>query len=232
MGSYIHQYYGIPGRGEVVRLMLELGGLPYEDQLVNGKEWRADGAKMKKATKWNVMPVLTLPDGQKAGMSRSILRYLAKIVSVEGEPLYPTDPKAALTCDEVADFIGEDVWSSLLKVVGEKDAAAMAARLMAPGGKVSTQLDELEKNIGGTNSTLRSGKLCMADIYIYAAAGWFVSGFMSKNVNVEVFFRGRPKLRAIVERVGQLPAIRAYYASPHNKVGMNQAYKAAPFARL
>ena len=33
-------YFGIPGRGEVVRLMLQIGGMPFEDVLVSSKEWR------------------------------------------------------------------------------------------------------------------------------------------------------------------------------------------------
>ena len=43
---------------------------------------------------------------------------------------------------------------------------------------------------------------------------------------------GRPKLKAIVERVGALPAIKAHYADSTNKVGMTDVYRAAPWARL
>ena len=44
--------------------------------------------------------VITLENGQNAGMSRAILRYLGKTTIVEGESLYPTDPNEALIVDE------------------------------------------------------------------------------------------------------------------------------------
>lgn len=33
-------YFGIPGRGEIVRLMLQIGGLPFDDVIISGKQWR------------------------------------------------------------------------------------------------------------------------------------------------------------------------------------------------
>eukprot|EP00944_MAST-04C_sp_MAST-4C-sp1_P007481 g7481.t1 len=91
------QYFGVPGRGEAVRLMLKLRGDSYSDVYINTKAWRSE---IKKKTKWNVIPVITLENGQNAGMSRAILRYLGKTTFVEGETLYPTDPNEALIVDE------------------------------------------------------------------------------------------------------------------------------------
>ena len=92
------KYYGIPGRGEAVRLMLKLKGTKYTETYIDSKTWKAGE---KENTKWNVMPVITLENGQVAGMSRSILRYIAKTTYVEGNPLYPTDPNDALVVDEM-----------------------------------------------------------------------------------------------------------------------------------
>ena len=83
-------------------------------------------------------------------------------------------------CITVMDFLGEDIWSELLSVVGKKNAEELAAKSLSPGGKAFLQLNELEKNIEGSNSTLRSGKLSIADVYIFAATGWYASGFMTK----------------------------------------------------
>ena len=91
------QYFGVPGRGEAIRLMLKLRGDSYSDVYISSKEW---GSEIKKKTRWNVIPVITLENGQNAGMSRAILRYLGKTTIVEGESLYPTDPNEALIVDE------------------------------------------------------------------------------------------------------------------------------------
>ena len=64
------------------------------------------------------------------------------------------------------DFLGEDIWSELLSVVGKKNAEELAAKSLSPGGKAFLQLNELEKNIEGSNSTLRSGNYPLL-IYIY-----------------------------------------------------------------
>ena len=48
------------------------------------------------------MPVLTTPAGKTAGMSRSLLRYLAKKVQIDGHSLYPDDDDDALLVDEVS----------------------------------------------------------------------------------------------------------------------------------
>merc|ERR1712107_710348 len=127
-------------------------------------------------------------------------------------------------------FVGEDIWRNLLTVVGEKDADERAQKLMEKGGKVNLQLDELEKNIMGSSSVLAS-QLTTADVYIFAAFGWFASGFMTKLVNTESLLGGRPKLQAIVDRVGALPAVKKYYSSEaKKKQPMAQVY--GQFAKL
>ena len=128
------------------------------------------------------------------------------------------------------DFLGEDIWSELLGVVGKKNAEELAAKTLSPGGKAYQQLNELEKNIEGSNSTLKSGKLSIADVYIYAATGWYASGFMTKATNVKSLFSGRPKLQAICSRVGQLPAIKAHQEDENNAVHLKQAYLSTPWA--
>lgn len=209
-------YYGIPGRGESVRLLLTIGEIPFKDTIVDMKEWR--GAGIKERTRWNVIPTLKLPSGQVAGQSQGLLRYLGRTIKVDGKPLTPENPEESLIVDEVLSFVGEDIWRNLLAVVGQKDAEAQATALLAPkDGKVKLQLDELEKQIAGPNSVLASGQLTTADVYIFAAFGWWASGFMSKATNTDSLLSGRPKLQAIIDRVGQLPQVRAYYSTEAKK---------------
>eukprot|EP01052_Picozoa_sp_SAG31_P056871 SAG31_NODE_16524_length_705_cov_1.985149_1_plen_117_part_00 len=89
-------------------------------------------------------------------------------------------------------FVGEDIWRVLL---GVRSDEAAAAEVMAAGGQVCGYLDELEQNIGGRDSVLSSGILSIADVYIFAAFGWWASGFMTAAVNTSTLLDGRPKLQ-------------------------------------
>lgn len=139
-----------------------------------------------------MMPTLKLPGGQVAGQSQPLLRYLGQKVSLDGHPLTPSDDLELLVVDEVLSFVGEDIWRVLL---GVRTDEAAAAEVMAVGGQVCGYLDELEQNIAGRDSVLSSGILSIADIYIFAAFGWWASGFMTGAVNTSTLLDGRPKLQ-------------------------------------
>ena len=157
-----------------------------------------DWPGIKSDTRWGMMPTLTLPGGQVAGQSQPLLRYLGKHIEVEGNALTPSDDLELLLVDEVLSFVGEDIWRVLL---GVRSDGTAALETISPGGQAHGYLDELEANLGGSNSTLPSGVLSIADVYIFAAFGWWASGFMTKHVNTEALLGGRPKLQAIVDRV-------------------------------
>jgi glutathione S-transferase len=158
--------------------LLAIGDIPFKDTFVSGKEWKSTG--QKEATRWNVIPTLTLPSGQVAGQSQAVLRYLGRTIKIDGKALTPVNPEDSLVCDEVLSFLGEDIWRSLLKVVGEKDADEQAVALMAKGGKVTLMLNELEQQISGAGSALPS-QLSIADVYIFAAFGCVVYCFTPKQ---------------------------------------------------
>ena len=100
----------------------------------------------------------------------------------------------------------------------------IAKKFLAPKGKITLMLDELESNMEGTSSLLSSGKLCTFDVYLFAAIGWFGSGFMTTHLTVERLLENRPRLCEICQRVGNLPAVKEFYADPMNKIVMNGAY--------
>lgn len=157
---------------------------------------------------------MTLPSGQVAGQSQPLLRYLGKKIEVDGTPLTPADDLELLLVDEILSFVGEDIWRVLLGVRSDEEAATA---VMAAGGTAAVYLDELEKNIQGTTSVLPSGALSIADVYIFAAFGWWASGFMTKAVSTDSLLTGRPKIQAIIDRVGALPAVKAYYSKAEKK---------------
>ena len=60
-------YFPLPGRGEPARLALALGGVPFSDVRVEGKDWPA----LKPSTPWGSLPYLALADGAIIGQSRA-----------------------------------------------------------------------------------------------------------------------------------------------------------------
>ena len=117
--SFIHQYLKIPadmtllkrsyfadnkGRNELTRLIFAVGGIDYQDDLVNYSEYTA----MRDAglLPWGQLPTLTISSSNRNsdendvifGQSCSIARYAARRAG-----LYPKDEIAALRSDEVID---------------------------------------------------------------------------------------------------------------------------------
>ena len=194
-------YFAIPGRGEVVRLMLVLGGIPFREDFIDFAQWPARKAKAR----WGVVPNLTLPGGSVHGQSRALLRYLGKVVRHDGALLYPSDPVQALVADEVSDFI-EDIWGKLL----EARAAKACAALLEPGAEGALMLDQLESSVQGPY--VCGSKASIADVYIFAAFAWWASGFF-KGATVANLVGARPKLQHLIELVGQFERVKHYYAA-------------------
>ena len=102
--SYKLSYFGITALGEPIRIVLALGGIAFEDERIAGAMW----GEFKPKTPYGQMPVLqiTASDGSTTQMSqaRSVLRFLGKSITFEGNPLYPTDAVLAYKCDEVGEM--------------------------------------------------------------------------------------------------------------------------------
>ena len=120
--------------------------------------------------------------------------------------LEPTLTSNTYMCIKVMDFLGEDIWSELLSVVGKKNAEELAAKSLSPGGKAFLQLNELEKNIEGSNSTLKMENYpLLMCIYLQH---WMVRKRFPVESNERTIANGRPKLKAICTRVGNSPLSR------------------------
>jgi len=206
--SYVNTYFGIPGRGEIVRLMLTLSDFSYEDKLVNFLDWPVTKPK----TRWGTLPMLALPNGIVSGQSRAILRYLGKLSKIDGLPLYPTNPDQALVADDICDFL-EDIWpifvTDIFQVSPEKRKSNIK-QFFSKGGRVSNMLDLLEKNVVGPYAI--GDRKTIADVYIFAAFGQWSCGFF-QGVSLDNLLNGRPKLASIIGSVGTLPKIRKYYGN-------------------
>merc|ERR1712032_1565637 len=90
-------------------------------------------------------------------------------------------------------------------------AASNAEQLLAPGGELSEMLDRLERYVVGPGILPGAQRFTIADVHIFCAFGQWSSGFF-KGVTANALLDGRPKLKALIERVGALPKVRACYA--------------------
>lgn len=164
-------YFGLPGRGEATRLALSIGKIPFEDCRVEFKDWK----ELKSKTPWGNLPYLTLTDGTMIGQNRAILRLVGKETN-----LYPTDSKAAALVDSLMDA-GEDLAPQTMKVGAGLEAAekeAARAKACEAGGILYGTLEKLDTFVAthGKNGHAVGETITIADLYLYALLGMFLSG--------------------------------------------------------
>ncbi|CAM9537640.1 unnamed protein product [Ectocarpus sp. 13 AM-2016] len=101
-------YFGLPGRGEAIRVALAYAGKDFEDNRMGFPEYGA--------CKWagKGLPVLEMDDAEYT-QSTALLRYAGKLGG-----LYPDDALAALKVDEIV-MIAEDVLANMFKCMGQED---------------------------------------------------------------------------------------------------------------
>ena len=78
-------YFNIQGVGEIVRLALTLGQVPFTDTRVLFPERPA----MKPTTPYGQLPLITIDDEPPVAQSAAMLRYAGKLATANGCPLYP-----------------------------------------------------------------------------------------------------------------------------------------------
>ena len=96
-------YFGIHGRGAMLRMTLWYCNVEFKDNRLSFEEW----GKFKSTFKNGQVPALTLDDGYVANQSNAILRYLGKVYTGRnGECLYPInkDPLLAHTIDRIMEI--------------------------------------------------------------------------------------------------------------------------------
>ncbi|MDH3431829.1 MAG: glutathione S-transferase N-terminal domain-containing protein, partial [Gammaproteobacteria bacterium] len=98
------------GRGEVARLALTIGKIPFEDDRIPLSTWRSVRDQMP----FHALPVLQI-DGELVTQSNAINRYVGRLTG-----LYPDDAIEALRCDEVMDAI-EDILGKIVQTFGMDD---------------------------------------------------------------------------------------------------------------
>jgi glutathione S-transferase len=205
MPEYELMYWPITGLGEPIRILMTVGGIPFKDTTPATMDREAFMEKKKSFAPMQI-PIL-LVDGKPMDQSKSILRYLGKIIEYEGKPLYPTDPMEAFECDNLIDLV-EDMRAPMGKTFGLPDGEREAARaaLIAedgPSAKFAAVIDsKVKSRIGGS--------LTIGDIYCFVVTNMFrgpsfLDGFPEGSLD------RYENLTAYHDWVAKIPPIMEYY---------------------
>jgi glutathione S-transferase len=189
------------GRGEVARISMSLGGIPFEDDRIPVADWPAQ----REQTPFHALPVLEI-DGQIITQCNAINRYVGKLAH-----LYPEDAVEAARCDEAMDAV-EDVVTRVVATFGISDAAELrAAREAIVEGPIRLYLSRLQEMLVARGGEFfADGRLTVADLKVFVWIRNLRSGVLD-HVPPDLTDRVAPKLVEHHDRVASHPGVLAYY---------------------
>jgi glutathione S-transferase len=188
------------GRGEPVRLALSIGGVPFEDHRIPGKEWPA----YRDQTPFQQMPVLEV-DGKAVTQSNAINRYVGKLTG-----LYPKDDWQALLADEAMDA-AEDISTAIANTIDLADAEKKKAREELAAGPLTRFLKTFEGKLKAAGGEYFADKrLTVADLKVFMWIRWLRAGVLD-HIPRDLVDRVAPSLVKHFERVAGHPKVAEYY---------------------
>ncbi|KDO20604.1 hypothetical protein SPRG_12960 [Saprolegnia parasitica CBS 223.65] len=194
-------YFDMPGRAELIRLVLSLHDIPFEDERLT----RDAFAARKASFPFEQVPTLTI-NGVEFAQGHSLARYVGKLTG-----MYPSDPIDALRVDEMLSF-QEDVVQALIPMLREQDIVrktALARELAS--SKLPHLFELLERRLAVTKGTyVLAETLTIADVTLYVLFATFQSGRFTPMDTA--FVDDYPHWRAIYTSMHGHPKVQAYYA--------------------
>ncbi|KAH6568129.1 hypothetical protein BASA50_000479 [Batrachochytrium salamandrivorans] len=201
-------YFGIKGRGEVLRLTLHIGGVPFEDDRIDGEGWKT----LKSTTPFGQVPLLTINDTTQIAQSHALLRYTGTLSG-----LYPAADlvKAALV-DQVTLHI-EDINIALSAIIYEKDADRRAKFCKTfyeeKGPAMLSALERVINQHSGGKWAV-GDSLTVADLSIYDITDFLKSGLL-KGVPTTIT-DGHARINEIYNAVHSHPKVVEWDAAHAN----------------
>jgi glutathione S-transferase len=190
------------GRGEPARLALFIGGVPFEDERIAGKDWPS----MREKTPFLAMPVLEVDGKATVTQSNSIIRYVGKLAG-----LYPKDDWQALLCDEVLD-VCEDIGTRLGNTINLADDAKKKAREELSAERIPRYLEQLQARLQAAGGEyFVGGRLTVADLKVFNLTRWLRSGVLD-HIPRDIVDRLALPLVKHFERVSSQSKVAEYYA--------------------
>lgn len=190
------------GRGEPARLSLFIGGIPFDDRRIGGKDWPS----FRDKTPFLAMPLLEVDGKPAVTQSNSINRYVGKLAG-----LYPKDDWQAFLCDEVMDAC-EDIGTRIGNTINLPDEAKKKAREELAAERIPRYLEQLQGRLQAAGGEyFADGRLTVADLKVFNLIRWLRSGVLD-HVPQDIVDRCAPQLAKHFERVASHPKVAEYYA--------------------
>lgn len=203
MPKLVLTYFDIDAsRGEVARLAMHIGGLPFEDRRIPRGDW----ASVRDSMPYQALPVLEV-DGKVIAQSNTINRYIGKLAG-----LYPKDDWNAAIADEVMDAV-EDISVRIGSTFGLEGDAKRKAREALAAGSIARFLQQLEARLrAGGGEWFVENRLTVADLKCHLFVRWLKSGVLD-HIPADIVDTHAPLLAKHLERVRNHPKVAAYYAA-------------------
>ncbi|GMS85899.1 hypothetical protein PENTCL1PPCAC_8074 [Pristionchus entomophagus] len=187
MPQYKLTYFDLRGRGEPIRMMFGIAGVPLEDNRLQMQieEWPG----MKKNFPFEALPVLEV-DGVQVAQTLAILRYIARETGYAGSDNL-TAALADSLCDQYADFITAfSPWHFVNSGYAPGDEPALYESTYLPAKAKNFAFFEAALEKSTTGWYANTPELTHVDVCI--AAG--LEMLKSLDKNSEKLFEGFPKM--------------------------------------
>jgi glutathione S-transferase len=208
--TYHLHYWGVPGRGEQVRLALHVAGLTWEDHAVDGAEYFP-----RKASCCDTIPLLNLPylefDGNVLSESVALMRYVGAIGN-----LTPSDALECARMDQAIVLANQffDVIGFTFGLKGEEREQA-GRDLTAEGGKLFEWVAKVGRFVALRESEFLCGsELTVGDISLFCHLCNVVAGILPGFPAPDYFDSNEQLAKAGAFRrlVGTHPKVASRYA--------------------
>jgi glutathione S-transferase len=208
MPQYKLHYFGIRGRGEILRLMFNAAGVPFEDHRIEMKDWPT----LKPKFPFEQLPVLEV-DGKFIPQSFAIVLHLADAFGLAGKSAFEKS-QCIVISETLKDLLG--------------DITKFGMKMTPTGPQLNTEADqetvkkflETQKKLLGllekyvhenlTKDGYVVGKaLTFADLHLLIV--WDMLEFFT-FVKITEQLAAYPALVAHRKRISELPRIKEYLA--------------------
>ena len=200
MSKPILTYFDFSGsRGEECRMALFVAGVDFEDNRIKGETW----PDLKPTTPYGCLPTLEI-NGRMIGQSNAILTLIGT-----QHGLLPEDPIEAAQHLAILSAV-EDLRGMIVPTMREKDEdKKKATREELSKGFLTTWAKQISA-LMGEGPFLAGENISIADIKLYMAIRWIVSGVL--DYISPATFTDHPKLMQLHQAVGDHPKIAEWIA--------------------
>ncbi|TMW63432.1 hypothetical protein Poli38472_002373 [Pythium oligandrum] len=189
-------YFSFSGRGEITRLALVYGGIPFEDDRVDFVTF----GELKQTCPLGQLPLLEVDD-KTFPQSMAIARYAGRLAGI-----YPTDPLAALKVDVVLETMMELLVEVVQFVHHNMEAAEKEKkRSELTKARLPQIYSSIEKHVEG--EYLLGNVISLGDLHLFD----ITSNMVQPNFP-DFDLASFPKVQGIINAVASTPSIAKYMA--------------------